>query len=119
LVALWTDLNSLTKDQFLAELETILEPNAPRPTKLKRATKSKGKVPTDNRPATRIAFELQEISKVSASNAQAKIKEALLTRGYSPSDVPVIADQSLQNWLEELLKTVPSSEVMDIAKKLN
>ena len=116
LVGLWTDLTSLSRDQFLAELESI-KSETKGPAKRKAAKKKERKpAPKSNRPAARIAFVLQEERNISDVDARRRLSAVLVSRGYEEADIPDGGSGDLLNWLELLLQAVPSAEVMDAAR---
>lgn len=87
------------------------------PKKVSKARKKKVvAVPADDRPVTRIAFELEHNKKLSSGAGQQWIAEILIERGYAPDLIPA-GKPNLVAWLEELLKSVPSADVMDAAKQ--
>ena len=117
---MWADLAALTREQFVNELDCLLTGKRSAfsvPKAKTKSTNSPQKMPSDDRPVTRIAFVLQEEKKLSTEDAQVLVVQTLADRGYAKSDIPETSGQSLEDWLEELLLHIPSSEVMDAAKK--
>ena len=112
LLTLWTDLSQLNRDDFLALLDQLQAPKKARP-----RTKKVPAVPADDRPVTRIAFELQHNKKLTASVAQRRVAEILVERGYPLESIPA-PQRSLVSWIDALLRSVPSAEVMDAAKQV-
>ena len=120
LVSFWTDLKSLRKSAFIDELDGILSKKAVRatPVKLKKSVKPDRKSSSDDRPVTRLAFVLQEEKKLSTTEAQRLLVQALVARDHEEDSIPNPDGKSLDEWLEELLLHIPCSEVMDAAQKL-
>jgi hypothetical protein len=120
LIALWADLSSLSKEEFVGELDGIFGEKhaigaAP---KFKKAVAPPRKISSDDRPVTRIVFVLHDEKKLSNIEARSLLIESLLARGYGEEDIPNPNRKSLEEWLEELILHISSSDVMDAAKKL-
>jgi hypothetical protein len=119
LIALWADLSSLSKEEFVGELEGIFEKHAAGASpEFEKAAKPPCKLPSDDRPVTRIAFVLRDEKKLSNIEARRLLIEELLARGYGEEDIPNPNRKPLEEWLETLLLHIPSSDVMDAAKKV-
>lgn len=111
----WTDLSKLSKEQFTAEVDAILKGDqASKPTRSKKPPK---KVPKDNRPVTQIAFVIQEQRQIDDVLAQQLLTKALLGRGYTVGDIPLMGND-LVRWLEMLIEKVSAADVIDAARKL-
>jgi hypothetical protein len=118
LLAFWADLKSLRREAFIDELDAIFSKKAARvtPEKLKKLVKPDRKSSSDDRPVTRLAFVLQEEKKLSTTEAQRLLVQALVARDHEEDSIPNPDGKSLEEWLEELLLHIPCSEVMDAAQ---
>jgi hypothetical protein len=59
-----------------------------------------------------------EAKKLSVRDTQMRLAEILVDRGYLPSDIPTAVGKKFEDWLDELMRRVPSADVMDAATKL-
>jgi hypothetical protein len=69
-----------------------------------------------NTKASLLAFVLQEEKKLSTTEAQRLLVQALVARDHEEDSIPNPDGKSLEEWLEELLLHIPCSEVMDAAQ---
>lgn len=116
---LWSDISSLTKKEFASAIDGFL--GGPPTKTAKKATKEKkAKKPSKAKadaPSARIAA-LAGAKKLSVTETQLRLAEMLVDRGYSSSDIPTPVGKKFEDWLDELMKNVPSAEVMDAAMRL-
>jgi hypothetical protein len=117
-VSLWSDISRLNKSEFTAVLDQLVAPPQPSTVRVKRPRKPPRPLPKDDRPVTRIAFVLQVERNLTDRDAQLRLSQILIERGYPASSIPRAGDDGLEAWLTKLLRNVPSADVMDAARNL-
>ena len=116
LVELWNDIRLLSREEFETELNRLFD--AQRSTTQKPVRAKTGNFPGGNDPAARIASLLRATMGLTEKQARALVTQALVARGYPASDIPSPGKKNFEQWLSELLRVVPSSEVMDVAQSI-
>lgn len=118
-MTLWSDINQLTKDEFGAALDKLqasprprAEVKSPEPRKTSKPRRS-----MVDTPAARITALASE-RLVQDRDLQRRLVKLLIERGYPTSDFPNAVGKRLEEWLTELMRSVPSAEVMDAATRL-
>ena len=117
-MALWTDISRLDKSEFTAALDKLVAAPQPSTVRAKRPKQPPRQLPKDDRPVTRIAFVLQVERNLADRDAQLRLSQVLIERGYPASSIPRAGDDGLESWLTKLLRNVPSADVMDAARNL-
>lgn len=115
---LWSDISALTKEEFVAALSQITAP--PKPVKEKgRKAKGSGSPRKTKRdtPAARIVA-LASQHGIQDRDLQTRLVTILIERGYPPADFPNATGKSLEEWLDELMRKVPSAEVVEAGTSL-
>lgn len=116
LVGLWNDIRVSSREEFEAELDRLFDVQCS--LEQKRVKAKTGNFPGGNDPAARIASLLRAGTTLTIKQARVLVTQALVARGYPASDIPNPGRKSLEQWLAELLRSVPSSEVMDVAQSI-
>ena len=114
-MALWVDIKGLSREEFVAALNGLAAVTTKAKPKKSRGSAEAG--PAASKPVIRIAQVLRTECELSDDDARRRLCEALLKRGYEHSDIPVDSD-TLEKWLEQLLKNVSSADVIDAARRL-
>lgn len=113
-MALWADIKDLSREDFIAVLDRLASSVAKaKPKKTRASAKT---APAASKPVTRIAQVLRVDRALSDDDARRELCDALLKRGYEQSDIPVDGD-TLERWLEQLLKRVSSADAIDAARR--
>lgn len=100
-----------------SEFETLLSSTFQRQPKSKkpRSVPRKNVRPKDS-PVARIAAALKKHRGLTGDGAKKWLGSALNNDGIDGSMIPGVGSESLEEWLDKLLKTISSSVVYDVVK---
>jgi hypothetical protein len=115
LLALWSDLRKLSKNEFETLLDSARQPATTR-TRALRLTEPA--VPNDT-PTSRIEHLLLTQAAMGQSQAADEITAQLLREGIAASRIPSLRGRPFADWLSVLFRSVPAARVMHAALQIS
>lgn len=114
LMAFWSDLRALDREQFEAVISA-------KGAKTKRSTLPKQAIrrPVSDGPIQRISCLMLSQCAFTPDDAALALKQQLVRQKIPPSRVPPFQGGNFERWLAELFKAVPSSKVLHAAVALS
>jgi hypothetical protein len=113
LMGLWTDLRSLSKDEFES---AIMGSSAKAPKRIRQVHTAPV---VSDRPAPRIAHLMLQKCAMTAPDAVEALRQQLAKQRISNGRIPAMQGTDFEAWLTILFKTVPSSKVLHAAIELS